>query len=91
MLTEGGVSPEEQAAFGFRLVTSRAPRPAETASLAAALKEQEALFADDESAATKLLSVGEAKVSQVLPPARLAAATMVATALLNHDEAVMRR
>ncbi|MEO7599293.1 MAG: DUF1553 domain-containing protein [Opitutus sp.] len=91
MLTEGGPTPEQQAAFGFRLVTSRAPRPSETASLAAALKEQELLFASDDPAATKLLSVGEADVAQVLPRAQLAAATMVATLILNFDEAVMRR
>ena len=91
MLTEGGTTAEQQASFGFRLVTSRAPRPDEAATLAAALKEQEALFNDDADAANKLLSVGDTRVTSPLPPARLAAATMVATALLNHDEAVMRR
>jgi hypothetical protein len=55
------------------------------------LKEQEALFNDDADAAQKLLDVGDTKVTSPLSPARLAAATMVATALLNHDEAVMRR
>lgn len=91
MLTEGGGSPMEQTSFGFRLVTSRAPRASETAILAAALAEQEKLFAEDPAAADKLLGEGETVVKGPLPRAQLAAATMVASALLNHDEAVMRR
>ena len=45
--------------------------------------------APDEAA--KLLQVGEAEVDVSLPPVQLAAATVVASTLLNHDEAIMRR
>jgi hypothetical protein len=91
MLKEGGVTPAEQVTFAFRAITSRAPTAGEIASLEAALKEQEEIFSTAGNAATKLLSVGEAEVDRTLSPVRLAAATMVASALLNHDEAVMRR
>ncbi|HTO02667.1 MAG TPA: hypothetical protein VL069_03150, partial [Opitutus sp.] len=74
-----------------RLVTTRAPRAEETKLLVAAFNEQEALFAEDAAAAEQLLAVGDTKLDTSLPAARLAAATVVASALLNHDEAVMRR
>ena len=91
MLKEGGETVIEQTAYAFRLVTTRAPHPAETESLVAALAEQEAVFNDNPAAAEKLLTIGEAIADTSLPTARLAAATVVASALLNHDEAVMRR
>ena len=91
MLNEGGATATEQAAFAFRLVTTRAPRESEAESLAAALTEQESLFAQDPAAAEKLLTIGDTKADTPIPAARLAAATVVASALLNHDEAVMRR
>jgi hypothetical protein len=91
MLKEGGSTPAEQAHFAFRTVTSRAPTPREVVSIEGALLEQEKIFAQDPEAAAKLLSIGEAPADATLPAARLAAATMVASALLNHDETVMRR
>jgi hypothetical protein len=91
MLTEGGNALEEQVRFAFRIVTSRTPTPAEVAVLVATFAEQEEIFSADVAAAEKLLAVGETPTLASLPPARLAAATMVASALLNHDEAVMRR
>jgi hypothetical protein len=91
MLNEGGATAAEQTAYAFRLVTTRSPRAGETESLIAALTEQETLFTADRAAAEKLLTVGETKADTSLPAARLAAATVVASALLNHDEAVMRR
>jgi hypothetical protein len=91
MLREGGATPAEQVRFAFRLVTSRAPSERETATLVTAMAEQEEIFRTDAAAATTLLAVGEARVDSSLPVARLAAATMVVSLLLNHDEAVMRR
>jgi hypothetical protein len=91
MLHEGGATTAEQITFAFRLITSRQPTPREVASLEAALMEQEKLFSEDADAATKLLSVGEASVAEDTRAPRLAAAMMVASALLNHDESVMRR
>jgi hypothetical protein len=91
MLKEGGGTPAEQARFAFRAVTSRTPTPREVASLEGALLEQEQIFAQDAEAAAKLLAIGETAADPTLPAARLAAATMVASALLNHDETVMRR
>lgn len=92
MIREGGATSATQVNYGFRLVTGRTPTPGEIAALEAGLLEQEAIFAAEPAEATKLLTIGETRVSgDPLPPAKLAAATMIASALLNHDEAVMRR
>ena len=93
MLKSGGASATlpEQVRFVFRTVTGRTPTEREVASLVAGFEEQEEIFASEPEAAAKLLEVGETRSDPTLPAARLAAATMVASALLNHDEAVMRR
>jgi hypothetical protein len=91
VLQEAGANPAEQARRAFRLVTSRTPAPAEVAVLERTLREQEAVFTADPAAAHALLAVGEASADPRLPPVRLAAATMLASELLNYEEAVMRR
>ncbi len=91
MLREGGATVVEQVRFGFRLVTGRTPGEGEIAVLVRALEEQEAVFAAEPEAAGKLIQVGEAPADATLAQEKLAAATMVASLLFNHDEAVMRR
>ena len=91
VLREGGEAPAARVGFAFRLVTGRTPTAREVEALVAAWREQEEIFAADAEAARRVLQVGEAKVGADFPPARLAAATMVASLLLNHDETVMRR
>jgi hypothetical protein len=49
------------------------------------------LFAADQQSAAKLLAEGETSNSPALSPIDLAAGTVLAEALLNHDEAIMRR
>jgi hypothetical protein len=53
--------------------------------------EQRVLFAADPEAADKLLKVGEMKTDAPLDKAELAAGTVLANALLNHDQAIMLR
>ena len=91
MLKEGGRDDAERAAWLFRLVLGRRPRPRESAVLERLLAEQRALFAADRDSARRLLAVGESKTDPALDPVELAAGTVLAEALLNHDEAVMRR
>jgi hypothetical protein len=55
------------------------------------VEEQRELFASDASAAEKVLKVGESKSDPALDKTELATATVLANALLNHDEFVMRR
>jgi hypothetical protein len=91
MLTEGGSTPQDRAAWAFRLVTGRAPTAKELPVLVKILAEQRELFAAEKDAAAKLLGVGEAKSDASLDPNDVAAGTVFAVTLLNHDAAVMRR
>jgi len=91
MLREGGATTGERVAWAFRLVTDRHPTPKETAILTRLLSEQHEVFAGDAPAAVKLIAVGETKANPGVEQADLAAGTALALALLNHDEAIMRR
>jgi hypothetical protein len=90
-LKEGGATVDEQVAWMFRLITDRAPSPREAEILKQLFAEQREIFAADPKSATKLLSVGEAKNGAGLDAIDLAAGTVLAEAILNHDDAVMRR
>jgi mono/diheme cytochrome c family protein len=91
MLQEGGSTLEARIVWAFRLVTSRHPSNDEIKVLEQLFKEQRELFAADQQSASKLLAEGETSNSPALSPIDLAAGTVLAEALLNHDEAIMRR
>lgn len=91
MLKEGGADTDARTAFVFRLITGRQPQPKEKAILKRLYEEQLALFTSQPENAGKLVQFGETKSDASLPPAELAAATVLAKAILNHDEAVFRR
>ncbi len=91
MLKEGGKTDAEKAAWLFRLLTGRKPVPGEAAVLSELLADQRALFGSDREAAKKLLAFGESRNDLALDPVELAAGTVLAEAILNHDEAVLRR
>jgi hypothetical protein len=91
MLKEGGKTATEQVAWVFRVSTGRAATDKEVSILARLLAEQIELFKADPKAAAKLLAVGDGKNDAKLDTVELAASTVVALTVLNHDEAVMRR
>jgi hypothetical protein len=91
MMREGGSGWEDRLSYGFRLVTSRKPSAKEVVVLRQLFQEQRDLLKGDPDAVSKALTVGEAANDPTLNPLDLAAAAVVGTALLNHDEAVMRR
>ncbi len=91
LLTEGGATTAERAAWAFRLVTGRKASDKEVSLLTAVFDEQRAEYAKDPKAAEKLLAVGEGKPDAKLDKLDLAAATQLALAILNVDEAVNRR
>ena len=90
MMLEGGYDPVERATYGFRLVTGRLPRPAETQILLDVLTKEVADFRAHHPAAEELLSVGAFKARPSLNPAELAAWTTIASMLLNLDEAITK-
>ena len=86
IMKEGGQTPAERAAYAFRWVTSREPKPRELEVLLAQYTQHLANFQQDPKAARKLLSAGEAPQDKSLPPVEQAAWTMLANLLLNLNE-----
>ncbi len=91
MLKEGGATTEERMTWLFRTVCGRPPTAKELPVLKRLLDEQHDLFATDPGAAEKLLKIGEVKTEEALDKIQIAAGTVLANALLNHDESIMRR
>lgn len=91
MFKQGGQQLPEQLAYLFRLLTSRAPKPSELALLEKAYAEQLAIFAARPRETLNLLLVGEKANDPAIPPAKIAAASVVASALLNYDDTIIRR
>jgi hypothetical protein len=91
MFKEGGSSLESQLGYLFRLVTSRVPRSGELEVMRRMYAEQRELFGKSEQETIKLLTVGDKANDPAIPPIDLAAASVVASALLNFDETLIRR
>ena len=91
MLTEGGETLTAQLKYGFRRVTSRYPTPAEVEVFGNLYDEEYTKFKDAPKEADELLSVGILPRDEKLDQSQAAAMTMVASMMLNHDEAYMKR
>lgn len=70
----------------FRRLTGRKPDGEELRILRAAFDEQVALFGRDPAGAKSYVSIGEKPVPEGADPVRLAAATALAQAIMNHEE-----
>jgi hypothetical protein len=90
ILREGGRTTDERLAFAFKSVLARSPSAAELAVLRRVLDRQLATFRANREAATKLLAIGESPADQTLDASELAAWAMVASAILNTDEALTK-
>ena len=90
MLTEGGTTPADRIAHGFRRVTGRVPDRADLAVLTDGLEKRLAKYRVDAEAAKALLAQGEFKPDAQLNAAELAAYTVTANVLLNLDEVITR-
>jgi len=90
MMREGGGTPDERLAYGFRLATARRPGARELNSLAAGYRDYLEKYRADAQAAKALLSVGESPRDKSLDPAEHAAYTAVANVILNLDETVTK-
>jgi hypothetical protein len=74
----------------WRSVLCREPSEKEAGILASTLKDHLSRYVKDEAAAQKLITFGESKAEAKLPPATLAAWTLVANLVLNLDEALVK-
>ncbi|WP_234800589.1 DUF1553 domain-containing protein [Luteitalea pratensis] len=91
LLREGGDTPEARITTAYRLLTSRAPRPTELAAVRALFEKERATYASDLRAARQLAKSGEAPPARTLDPVDVAAWTVVASTIMNTDEAVNKR
>jgi hypothetical protein len=89
-MREGGASPESRLGHMFLLAAARKADDKEMAELTAAYRDFLAGYTRDAAAAAKLIAVGESKPDAGLPPAELAAYTMVANLILNLDEVLTK-
>jgi hypothetical protein len=90
MMREGGATPTDRLAYGFRLSTARRPDARELASLLKGFEQYAVRFRTDPEAAKELLGVGESPADKTFEPAELAAYTASANVLLNLDETLTK-
>ena len=88
VITEGGAGPEQRIGYLSELVLSRPPSAQMETVLQRSLKDMQKHYEADPEAARKLISVGEKPHKQGIPAPELAAWTMVASEVLNLDEAL---
>jgi len=81
---------EAKIRYGFQLVLTRQPTAEELDILLQLYKETRQQFVAAPKSATSLLSVGESKRAVQLKPVNLAAMAVVASTILNLDEAVTK-
>jgi hypothetical protein len=90
LMKEGGATSESRIAYGYRLVTARAPDADAKRILLAGLNQRLAEFKASPEAATKLITTGASKPDASLNPSELAAYTLTASVLLNLDRTITR-
>lgn len=90
MHKEGGRNIENQLQYGFRLLTSRLPHKEELEILQELYQEELVRFENETNEATSLMNVGASNTNNRLDEKRLAALTVVASTLINLDEAKFR-
>jgi hypothetical protein len=90
ILREGGATTDERLTFAFQTVTAREPNSAEMAVLRTVYEKQLTRFRALPGAATSLLKIGESAADPQFDAAELAAWAMVASVILNIDEAITK-
>ena len=91
MQKEGGDTLEDKITFAFRLLTSRHPTVHESTQLSRLYQEEYAAFSSAPEEALALLGVGEYPRDERLDAISTAGLTVVASTIMNFDEAYMKR
>lgn len=89
MMKEGGTDPAARLRYGFRLITSRTPKPSEEQVLLGSYHYHLDRFSDAKKAEA-FLKEGEAPADPSLDTRELAAYGAVASLMLNLDEALVK-
>jgi hypothetical protein len=91
MAAEGGATPRERAAYGFRRCLARPPRDAEVDRLVALYEEARKRYSADKAKATAMATNPLGPAPEGADVAELAAWTVVGNVLLNLDEMFLMR
>ncbi len=91
MMTEGGSTPAERMAYGYRLATAREPDAARSEVLVNAYQHHLDNYETNRKAALSLVTQGESKRNEELDLAELASYTTVASLILNLDETITKQ
>jgi hypothetical protein len=91
LLTEHPTDPNARGREAFRRLTGRFPDARESAVLEQLYREQSDFFRANPEAAAQYLAIGERPRQESLPAPDLAATAVLASAVMNHDEFVMKR
>ncbi|HXG46322.1 MAG TPA: DUF1553 domain-containing protein, partial [Methylomirabilota bacterium] len=91
LLRHHPASVEARLTAACRALIGRPPTQPESRVLRRLFEEQWAYFAGDPGRAEKFLAVGEKARDPALPAPELAATTVLASTLMNHDDFVMKR
>jgi hypothetical protein len=90
-ICEAGTAFSDRAAFIVRSLTGRRPSDRELSVLEALHREQYEEFRCGRADAQKLLAVGDAPRDRGIDVDELAALSVLAQAVMNHDETIMKR
>jgi len=90
MIADGGTTPAERIAHGFRLALGRQPATAELATLVGGFEADLSSFTAEPTAAEQYAGVGLVKQPDDVPIAEYAAYSLTANVIINLDEFVMR-
>jgi hypothetical protein len=90
LLSEGGATPQDRIAYGYRLVLARWPAPEEVALVQELFDKELTKYQQQPEAAKQAIRNGESAPKAGLPEPEVAAYTLVANLLLNLDETLTR-
>jgi hypothetical protein len=90
VIQEGGKQPEQRINLLGNILLSHDPPPQMSSVLETSLATMEKHYRADPKAASQLISVGEKRSDPSIPAPELAAWTMVASEMMNLDEAVTK-
>ena len=90
MVGEADADPESRIRYGFQLVLARSPGDEELQILLETFQRSNERFQQDQESAVKLITIGDSEPNASIPAEELAVYTVVASMILNLDEAVTR-
>jgi hypothetical protein len=91
MMMHGGETLQDKMNFGFRLLTARSLEEEEAEIFIKLFQEEYKQYQQDQESAQALLKVGDYPRNQRLDVAETAAFSVVASMMMNHDEAYTKR